>query len=57
MEKKFVTASDISEELGVSRSTAYKIIRVLNKELQEKGFLTTTGKTMRKYFIERYNLL
>lgn len=33
---------------------AYKIIRKLNKELNEKGYITVAGKVSKKYFNERY---
>ena len=55
MEKKnFMTANEIAEELGVAPSTAYKIIRKLNKELQEQGCLTVAGKLNTKYFQKRF---
>ena len=55
MEKKnFMTAKEIAEELGVAPSTAYKIIRKLNKELQEQGCLTVAGKLNTKCFRKRF---
>ena len=39
MEKNFMTVDDVAEELSVSKSKAYKIVRQLNKELEEKGCL------------------
>lgn len=51
-EKKFLTAADVSEILGVSISTAYRIIRRLNSELQESGKITIAGKISAKYFFE-----
>lgn len=47
---------DIISALGVSRSSAYKIIRTLNIELQEKGYLVVSGKVPRRYFLARYYL-
>ena len=40
MEKNFMTVDDVAEELSVSKSKAYKIVRQLNKELEEKGIIT-----------------
>ena len=37
MEKNFMTVDDVAEELSVSKSKAYKIVRQLNKELEEKA--------------------
>ena len=39
--------------MGVSVSYAYKIIRQLNSELRDRGFLTVAGKVSRQYFCER----
>ena len=48
MEKNFMTVDDVAEELSVSKSKAYKIVRQLNKELEEKGIITVAG---RLYFL------
>lgn len=53
MEKVYLNPQEVSEMLGISVSTAYKIMRKLNKELQEKGFMTVSGRVNRKYFIEK----
>lgn len=49
----FMTVAEVAEELGVSRSYAYKIMRTLNEELQEKGYLTVSGRVNRDYFMNR----
>lgn len=53
MLKQFITAKEVSEIMGVSDSTAYKIIRQLNDQLKAKGYITVTGKVSRKFFEER----
>jgi len=50
--KKFLTATDVAEILSVSRSTAYRIIRKLNNELNNSGKITVAGKVSAKYFYE-----
>lgn len=50
---RFVTAQDVEEELGVSLSYAYKLIRRLNAEREEQGFVTIKGRVSRRYFEER----
>lgn len=50
--KKFLTASEVAEILGVSRSTAYRIIHKLNSELEKAGKITVAGKVSAKYFYE-----
>ncbi|MCL2882371.1 MAG: DNA-binding protein [Coriobacteriia bacterium] len=42
--KTFLRASDVAQELGVSPAYAYKLIRKLNAELQERGFITINGR-------------
>lgn len=49
----FIHADEVAATLGVSKPYAYKVVRELNKELQEKGFLTISGKVSRRYFEER----
>ena len=51
-ERKFLTASDVAEILNVSRSTAYRIIRRLNDELDKAGKITVAGKVSARYFYE-----
>lgn len=50
--KRFLTAADVAELLDVSRSTAYRIIKRLNDELNKAGKLTVAGKVSAKYFYE-----
>lgn len=50
---KFMKVEEVAEFLGVSVSRAYKIMRQLNKELEAKGKITTSGRVSRKYLIER----
>lgn len=49
----FVRAGDIAKEMGVSEAMGYKIIRSLNNELKEQGFVTVQGRLSRQYFEER----
>ena len=45
---------EVAQELGVSKSYAYKIVQKLNEELKAKGFLTIAGRVNRQYFNERF---
>ena len=49
----FVRAEEVCELMEVSPSFAYKVIKDLNKELTDKGYLVVSGKVSRKYFYER----
>lgn len=50
----FISADEIKEIVGISKSKAYSLIQELNSELKEKGYLTVTGRVSRKYFEERF---
>lgn len=51
---KFITPTEIAQELGVSKSFAYKIVRQLNDELKNKGFMIIAGKVSRVYYEEKF---
>ena len=53
MENQFMRADEVAKELGISRSFAYKLIRQLNQELKERGFLTIAGRINRDYLRKR----
>lgn len=44
---------EVAQELGVSKSYAYKIVQKLNAELKGKGFMTISGRVNKQYFMER----
>lgn len=48
-----IGANEVVEALGCSKGKAYEVIRTLNAELKEKGFITFKGKVSEKYFHER----
>ena len=52
--KIYITASELSELLGISLGHAYKMIRNMNKELEESGYIVVAGKFPRKYFEKRW---
>ena len=49
----FMRVEEVAEELGISKSHAYKIVHQLNAELQKKGYLTISGRVNRNFFMER----
>ncbi len=49
----FIRAEEVAKELGVSKPYAYKLIRKLNEELKNKGFITISGKVNRQFFEEK----
>ena len=53
-EKKiFYNVDDVAKILGVKQGKAYEVIRKLNFELDEKGYITIRGKIPVAYFRER----
>lgn len=44
----FMRVEDVAEEMGVSVSYAYKLIRRLNKELKATGCITIPGRIDRQ---------
>lgn len=53
MENTFIKADEVANILGVSKSYAYKVIKTLNAELEEQGYLTISGRVSKKYFLEK----
>lgn len=52
-ERLFITAAEVADTLGISKAFAYKLVRQMNKELAEKGYLTIAGRVNREYFMEK----
>lgn len=50
----FLKANDVKDILNVSQAMGYKVIRQLNSELKEKGFLTLQGRIPIEYLCERF---
>lgn len=49
----FMRVDEVAQELGISKSYAYKIVQKLNAELSSKGFITISGRVNKQYFMER----
>ena len=49
----FMRVDEVAEELGVSKSYAYKLVRKLNQELAEMGHMTVAGRINRKFFLKK----
>lgn len=52
-EKRFLNVDDVCAIMECSASKGYEIIRQLNAEMSDKGFLVLHGKINAKYFYER----
>ena len=53
MTSRFVNADEVAADYVVSQSMGYRIIRRLNDELKENGYITVAGSVSRKYYEER----
>ena len=48
--QNFMTVEEVAQELRVSKSKAYEVVRNLNRELQEMGYLTVAGRINTTFF-------
>ncbi len=55
-EKILLNVQDVVDYLNVSTPMAYKIIRKLNDELRNQGYLTIAGRVSRAYFEQKVYL-
>ena len=46
----FVSASEVANDLGVSKPFAYKLVKQMNEELDHKGFITIAGRVSRRFY-------
>lgn len=51
---RMMKCPEVAERLGISRTSAYEVIRELNQELSEKGLITRQGRVSADYFEKRY---
>lgn len=49
-DRNFMTVEEVAQELNVSKSYAYKVVRELNAEMRELGYLTVTGRVNTNFF-------
>jgi hypothetical protein len=53
---KLLDVEGVKALIPVQNTKAYAIIRQLNEELREKGYMTIRGRVPEKYLIERFGL-
>ena len=53
VEKNFMTVDEVAEELLISKSKAYEIVRQLNAEMRKQGYLTVAGRVNTTIFNKR----
>ncbi|MGI6617740.1 MAG: transcriptional regulator [Saccharofermentanales bacterium] len=52
-----IGVKEVMRITGTPQSSAYEIIRMLNKELRAKGFLTRSGRVEKRYLLERFRIV
>lgn len=52
-EKQFLNADDVAQIMTISKAKAYQIIKKLNVELSDMGFITISGKISKSYFAKK----
>ena len=52
--KIYVTAKELAEMLDVSVAHAYKLIRKMNDDLAQEGYIVISGKVPRRYLEKRW---
>lgn len=57
MASQMITAAEVAEIMDCSERYGYMLIKQLNQELEQKGFITMRGRVSRKYFYERTGLM
>lgn len=57
MASLMITAAEVAGIMDCSERYGYMIIKQLNQELEQKGFITMRGRVSRKYFYERTGLM
>ena len=53
-QESFVRAGEFASDLGYSKPYACKLVREMNEELKQKGFITIPGRVSRRYFEEKF---
>ena len=49
----FYFVEDVMQILGYSKSKSYKVIKSLNRELENQGKCTCDGRVIKRYFMNR----
>lgn len=52
---RFLRVEQVMEQMQISKATAYKIMKQLNRELNDMGYITVQGRVDADYFYNRCN--
>ncbi|MFI3254974.1 MAG: hypothetical protein R3Y63_11670 [Eubacteriales bacterium] len=51
---QFMTSQEVSQQLQISISHSYRLVREMNQQLKAQGYMTISGRISRKYFQEKF---
>ena len=51
-----ITVEEVAKLCNVGNGKAYQIIREVNKEMKEKGYLIIRGRDNKLYLLERFGI-
>ncbi len=54
MDKIFISAKELSEIMDISLGHAYKLIKQMNNELKQSGYLVVAGKVPIAFFKKKF---
>lgn len=49
---RFLTAKEIAADMQISEGSAYRLIRRLNKQLEDAGRITVRGRVNRRFYMQ-----
>lgn len=53
---EIITVEEVAQLCKVKTGKAYKIMKELNNELEEKGFITMRGRINKNYLLKRLGM-
>ncbi|BBA50946.1 MAG: transcriptional regulator [Fusobacterium varium] len=53
---EIITVEEVAQLCKVKTGKAYKIMRELNNELEEKGYITMRGRINKSYLLKRLGI-
>lgn len=54
--EKILSASDVATLCKIKMGKAYQIIRILNTELEKKGYIIIRGRIPKNYLLQRLGI-
>lgn len=54
--EKILSASDVATLCKIKMGKAYQIIRILNTELEKKGYIIIRGRIPQNYLLQRLGI-